>query len=680
MCDQSYPNALKQDIILNGRYIIRDVLGQGGFGITYKAVDYSTGEYVAIKEYYPSSIVTRSSRFAVLPYSGQDIDNFVYGKQQFLEEAKTLAAFIGNPNIVKVFNYFEEPGTGTAYFAMEYVQGISLTKYLQNKGGRISWQEAWSLLLPIADALSKIHAKSIVHRDIKPDNIIITSDSNAVLLDFGAARYIYSAQSQSLETILTRGFAPMEQYYRRGHQGPWTDVYALAATIYCAVTGIVPPESVERVVSDTLKPPSAYSVIIPGPAETALLKALEVHEENRFRTMSAFKEAIQNGEYPEKEKTTGIEVDLKAEKKITPQKQINGNITDKEIRSVNSDHKEVNGTKPGNREADKKREITEKKKEAKITRRKGMTAVVIVLAAAVSVFLWISGFFSGDSDVLSENRDQSENGRNTHTETMSTEKTESDETESEEMSQDNTLSDDTVSEADLPEDPMALTDSWSDIIAAGKDGTYASKYQIGNTKEIDLGEEGKVTMKLVAMDTDILADDGGKAPMTWIAEEMLLTRHQMCPKDTDNENWDTSEMRLWLRESVFPLLPSEVQENIREVYKYSSEKNNDGDFSTKDSLTKDTIWIPSLREVAFSDHYEGFTNICESNGINYNEVFLSDMSRRRKNQDLSKTSWWWLRSGIDTNYNNYFVFIKPDGRPGENEADLKGGVIIGFCL
>ena len=319
MSFNNYPTALKEDCILHGRYIIKDVLGQGGFGITYKALDYSTNKTVAIKEYYPSAIVTRTNSLSVMPQSEQNIQDFEYGKEQFLEEAKTLAEFIGNPSVVKVFSFFEEQGTGTAYFVMEYLEGISLSRYLKNKGGRISWQEAWNLLNPIADALSEVHAKNIVHRDIKPDNIIITENQRAKLLDFGAARYVFGVQSQSLETILTPGFAPLEQYYRRGHQGPWTDVYALAATIYCSITGEVPPEAVERAARDTLQSPGALNIIIPDYAEEALLKALSVNYENRFKTTYDFKYAIRNGEILEEKE---IQFDESSQNKST-QPEIN---------------------------------------------------------------------------------------------------------------------------------------------------------------------------------------------------------------------------------------------------------------------------------------------------------------------------------------------------------------------
>lgn len=291
-----YPAALKKESILNGRYIIKDIIGQGGFGITYKALDYGTGGIVAVKEYFPCTYVDRISSHSVHPKSEQCRQDFLYGKAKFLKEAKTLAAFIGNPNIVKVDSFFEEPGTGTAYFVMEYIPGITLSGYLQRRGGRISWQEARGLLLPVAQALDVVHSRGIIHRDIKPDNIIITDSLDAKLIDFGAARYMYGVKSRSLETILTRGYAPIEQYYSHGNQGAWTDVYALAATMYFCITGSIPPESVGRTDHDRLKLPSSLGIAIPDYAETALLKALAVQPQNRSQSAREFASAVMKGE------------------------------------------------------------------------------------------------------------------------------------------------------------------------------------------------------------------------------------------------------------------------------------------------------------------------------------------------------------------------------------------------
>ena len=294
---EQYPLALKPGAILNGRYTVGRVLGQGGFGITYLAQDYRTKERVAIKEYLPTELAGRGrDEVSVQTYARERAEDFAYGKAQFLEEAKTLADVGGNEHVVRVYNYFEE--NGTAYFTMEFVQGPALNRYMAMFGGRLGMREAKHLLLPLMRALSKVHAKGVVHRDIAPDNIIITGDGVAKLIDFGAARYSTGEKSKSLDVILKHGFAPYEQYMRRGRQGPWTDVYAMAATFYYAITGRVPPEAVERMESDTLVPPSRMGAAINLSDEQALLKALSVSAANRFHSMDEFCAALSGDPAP----------------------------------------------------------------------------------------------------------------------------------------------------------------------------------------------------------------------------------------------------------------------------------------------------------------------------------------------------------------------------------------------
>ncbi len=278
-----YPIALRAGSILNGRYIVGRVLGQGGFGITYLAQDYQTKGLVAIKEYLPTEFAGRTTgTYAVQVYSGDRRENFEYGKEQFLAEAKTLAEFIGNDHIVRIYSYFEE--YGTAYFAMEYIDGESLDKYMRRFGGRLTVEQANELLIPVMEALDWVHSKGIVHRDIAPDNIIVTKDGRAKLIDFGAARYSTGEKSKSLDIILKHGFAPKEQYVRRGRQGPFTDVYAMAATYYYAITGKVPPDSIERMDEDELIPPTTLGVKMSEKAEDALLKGLEVSASERYQS------------------------------------------------------------------------------------------------------------------------------------------------------------------------------------------------------------------------------------------------------------------------------------------------------------------------------------------------------------------------------------------------------------
>ena len=289
--NDKYPLALPENTVLAGQYIIQKTLGQGGFGITYKALDRVTGRFVAIKEYFPDSMATRThGETTVMPFSGDRGDNYAYGKECFLQEAETLAQFIGNDNIVRIYSYFEE--YGTAYFVMDFIEGKSLDEYIKQQGGRLSYEETVNILIPVMDALSVVHAKGIVHRDISPDNIFITADGSVKLIDFGAARQSLGDKSQSLDVILKHGFAPKEQYTRRGKQGPFTDIYALGATFYFALTGKKPPDSLERLDEDEIIPPSALGVKLPREAEDAILMSLNVQPADRFQSMEAFKNAM----------------------------------------------------------------------------------------------------------------------------------------------------------------------------------------------------------------------------------------------------------------------------------------------------------------------------------------------------------------------------------------------------
>ncbi|MEE5993477.1 MAG: protein kinase [Oscillospiraceae bacterium] len=288
LCEK-YPLALQTGSVLAGQYIIETVLGQGGFGITYKARDYQTGQFVAIKEFFPDSFANRKGT-TVIPYSEERAENFEYGKESFLSEAKTLARFIGNEHIVRIYSYFEE--NGTAYFVMDFIEGKSFDVYLKEKGGKVSFEEAETILIPVMDALSAVHAAGIIHRDVTPDNIYITKDGTVKLIDFGAARYSLGDKSKSLDVILKHGFAPKEQYTRHGKQGAYTDVYSLGATFYFALTGRRPPDSIDRMEEDDIIPPSNLGVKITEQQEDAILKALNVHHRDRFQSMGEFKAVL----------------------------------------------------------------------------------------------------------------------------------------------------------------------------------------------------------------------------------------------------------------------------------------------------------------------------------------------------------------------------------------------------
>ena len=246
---------------------------------------------MAVKEFFPDAMAMRTQSNMVSAHSGVQNENFQYGKACFLNEAETLAEFIGNPHIIRVYSYFEE--NGTAYYVMEYIEGESLQQYAKEHTGRLSWAEVQQLLYPIMEALGAVHEKGIIHRDVTPDNIYITKDGNVKLIDFGAARYSLGEKSRSLDVIIKHGFAPMEQYTRRGRQGPYTDVYALAATMYYVLSGRLPQDSIDRLEEDNLADLSSLGVSIPEGVEDVIMKAMTLRHGDRYQTMREFYQALQ---------------------------------------------------------------------------------------------------------------------------------------------------------------------------------------------------------------------------------------------------------------------------------------------------------------------------------------------------------------------------------------------------
>lgn len=224
-------------------YTIHDVLGQGGFGITYLAHDPNLNQPVAIKEYLPTGLAVRESDDSVQPASDKHCEGFRWGLERFLTEAQTLSRF-EHPNIVRVLTIFEM--NGTAYMVMRYEDGRSLEEMLP---AQATLEESWlkRTIFSVIDGLALVHADGFIHRDIKPGNLFIREDDTPVLIDFGSARQAMGRATHTLTTLVSPGYAPFEQYYARSdRQGPWTDVYGLGATLYRAVTGEMPLDALER--------------------------------------------------------------------------------------------------------------------------------------------------------------------------------------------------------------------------------------------------------------------------------------------------------------------------------------------------------------------------------------------------------------------------------------------------
>lgn len=291
----SNTRCLKPGVILKERYKIEEVIGAGGFGITYRAWDPLLQSYVAIKEYYPSGIATRSADSSkVCVPVGQEQREYHRGRIRFLKEAQDVARFQSEPNIVSIYDYLEE--NDTAYMVMEYLHGCTLKQYIREHGGRLDTDHILHICLSVLDALAVVHKAGMIHRDISPENIFICGDLTVKLIDFGAAKQVYLDGEQTMSVVLKPGYAPPEQYAKKDKQGPWTDIYALGATLYFAATGEKPEESFGRVLEDTIKPVCEVNPEIPRAMSQVIMRAMSVKIEDRYQTVEAMREALLAGE------------------------------------------------------------------------------------------------------------------------------------------------------------------------------------------------------------------------------------------------------------------------------------------------------------------------------------------------------------------------------------------------
>ena len=291
-------NAALEQTILKDQYILGKSLGRGGFGITYVGFDLVLERRVAIKEYFPVGTAYRFGDAVTVRAYSETEEDYQSGLEQALQESRTIAKLGQISNVMQVYNAFLE--NGTVYMIMEYIDGISLAEEVK-RDGKIGWKKALHLLYPIMDALEKIHAKSLIHRDISPENIIRRNETGEpVLLDFGSARQ----PREGLTVMLKPGYAPAEQYSRNGEQDGRVDEYALCATLYYLITGNAPTSADLRMFAKKeLKRPSEYADDIPAEIEKVLLKGIELDSSNRYPSMRELHEAFLRAE--QKAESTG---------------------------------------------------------------------------------------------------------------------------------------------------------------------------------------------------------------------------------------------------------------------------------------------------------------------------------------------------------------------------------------
>ena len=295
---QSLSKYLPLGTLLQERYILGRVLGQGSFGITYIGRDLLLNNIVAVKEYFPvhhlhRNVVT-TENMSVTLYEDENQKEYEKMLEKFLHETQRLSQFRDVKGIVSVRDFFYE--NNTAYMVMEYVDGVSLKKYI-DENGPMSGEWMLQHMVPILDALEQIHETGLIHRDISPDNIIVTPNKEAVLIDFGSARETNINTDKSLTVVFKRGFSPEEQYRSRGIQGVWSDVYAMCATMYYCLTGSAPDEALERIfVDETPSLLSMKEIDLKRYQKKAIMKGISVRADKRYPGMKELKSELLKAE------------------------------------------------------------------------------------------------------------------------------------------------------------------------------------------------------------------------------------------------------------------------------------------------------------------------------------------------------------------------------------------------
>ena len=294
-----HPQYLTPGTILANHFIVGTAIDMGGFGITYRCYDTTLGIAVAVKEFFPAGLVNRAPGESVVGLlSGDKQQQYRVELKRFLMEAQSIAQFGKAKDIVNVYAFFEE--NNTAYIIMEYIDGVLLKDYLE-KQGKMEPQVALHIIDLIINAVKKIHSKGIIHRDISPDNIFISSEDAIKVFDFGAAQLNDSTEGKNCEKVIKVGYSAPEQYRDKSNQGFYTDIYSVGAILYQMLTGIKPMESTEREHKDTLKSPLELGVKIEPNVDRAIMEAMAVQPELRFQNIQQFEDALHSkriAEYP----------------------------------------------------------------------------------------------------------------------------------------------------------------------------------------------------------------------------------------------------------------------------------------------------------------------------------------------------------------------------------------------
>lgn len=612
--------SLQRNTGLIGRYVIQEVLGQGGFGITYLGIDKLYGNKVAIKEYYPQKIAMRKAQYedVVTVTSIEEKNNYDKGKKRFLDEAQVMARFNKNEGIVKILDFFE--ANNTAYIVMEYLEGITLKQYL-GKYGVLQFRNLIEMMLPLLEALIEIHSQGLIHRDISPDNIMVQHNGKLKLMDFGAARDYTESGNKSLTVILKPGYAPPEQYQTHGVQGPWTDIYALCATIYKCLTGITPPDAIARVMDDKFKEPDQLDGKLSPDIKKILWKGMNIFPEERYQDIGEFGEDVYDALFiPEENK----KLDLDNEKNIDEDLD----SPDKDNESVLKDDK-IEG-------AVKKTSIPKKEK------RKSPVKKVLVIIVCLLLAGGIKYYSTGNEQEIS------------------------------------------TAKKDLVENPKIVKDTsveggkkvtwdciWfgsypqTKIVSSSKENDLYSTLETANgwdkNNDIIIGKEKyhrakKSYFKYEPIKWRVIKCENGEA---LLLSDIVLDK-QKYNKRLKKVTWEKSTLRKWLNKKFMNrAFSSSEQEAIRTTkvinednYYYKTDGGND---------TLDKIYLLSLSEKDEEKEY-GFT---DSYGMT---IKYSNYA------DLDDYQYWWLRTPGEKNISAAAVDMFGEAYVGGGESDMELGI------
>lgn len=612
--------SLQRNTGLIGRYVIQKVLGQGGFGITYLGIDKLYGNKVAIKEYYPQKIAMRKAQYedVVTVTSIEEKNNYDKGKKRFLDEAQVMARFNKNEGIVKILDFFE--ANNTAYIVMEYLEGITLKQYL-GKYGVLQFRNLIEMMLPLLEALIEIHSQGLIHRDISPDNIMVQHNGKLKLMDFGAARDYTESGNKSLTVILKPGYAPPEQYQTHGVQGPWTDIYALCATIYKCLTGITPPDAIARVMDDKFKEPDQLDGKLSPDIKKILWKGMNIFPEERYQDIVEFGEDVYDALFtPEENK----KLDLDNEKNIDEDLD----SPDKDNESVLKDDK-IEG-------AVKKTSIPKKEK------RKSPVKKVLVIIVCLLLAGGIKYYSTGNEQEIS------------------------------------------TAKKDLVENPKIVKDTsveggkkvtwdciWfgsypqTKIVSSSKENDLYSTLEKSNgwdkNNDIIIGKEKyhrakKSYFKYEPIKWRVIKCENGEA---LLLSDIVLDK-QKYNKRLKKVSWEKSTLRKWLNKKFMNrAFSSSEQEAIRTTkvinednYYYKTDGGND---------TLDKIYLLSLSETDEEKEY-GFT---DSYGMT---IKYSNYA------DLCDYQYWWLRTPGEKNISAAAVDMSGEAYVGGGESDMELGI------